>query len=600
MNAATLTEMFLNTVKTHGSKMSLMAKVGGQYQGFSYQELGDRVKHFALGLASLGVKRGDRVALLSENRPEWAISDLAILSLGAINVPIYPTLIPKQIEYILNDSEAKLIITSSAEQTQKIVQILKDLPVLKYIIYMNPLEHPPTAQMFSFEQIAEKGREFGNARPDYYEQATKAVQPDDPCGIIYTSGTTGNPKGAILTHNNILSNVKGGVATLKISSEDTFLSFLPLCHVFERMAGHFCALSAGATIAYAESIDTVAQNLGEVRPTIMTSVPRLFEKMYARVLENAAAGGAVKKRIFDWAIKTGQKYVEAQAQGKTNGPLRFKYNLATRLVFSKLQERVGGRLRFFISGGAPLPKDIGEFFHYAGIKILEGYGLTESSPVIAVNLEEKFKFGTVGPALKAGGVEVKIADDGEILTRGPHVMKGYYKKPAETREVIDDEGWLHTGDIGFLDPDGYLVITDRKKNIIVTSGGKNIAPAPIENTMLTSPLIEQILVIGDRRKFLSALIVPNFEMLKPYAEEQNIQFKSNEELIQQPQIIQYIATEIERLSGDLARFEQIKAFRLLPRLFTIEDGELTPTLKIKRKVVEEKYADLIESMYQES
>ncbi|MDZ7263363.1 MAG: long-chain fatty acid--CoA ligase [candidate division KSB1 bacterium] len=598
MNASTLTEMFLNTVKTHGPKTSLMTKVGGQYQGFSYQELGERVKHFALGLASLGVHRGDRVSLLSENRPEWAIADLAIISLGAINVPIYPTLIPKQIEYILNDSEAKVIITSTAEQTQKILQILRDLPVLKYIIFINPIENP-SAQMFSFEQVAVRGQEFEKAQPDYYDKATKAVMPDDPCGIIYTSGTTGNPKGAILTHNNILSNVKGGVATLKISSDDTFLSFLPLCHVFERMAGHFCALSAGSTIAYAESIDTVAQNLGEVKPTIMTSVPRLFEKMYTRVLENAAAGGAVKKKIFDWAIKTGEKYVQAQAEGKINGPLKFKYNLATKLVFSKLHERVGGRLRFFISGGAPLPKEIGEFFHYAGIKILEGYGLTETSPVIAVNLEEKFKFGTVGPALKAGGVEVKIADDGEILTRGPHVMKGYYKKPAETNEVIDDDGWLHTGDIGFLDDDGYLVITDRKKNIIVTSGGKNIAPAPIENTMLTSPLIDQILVIGDRRKFLSALVVPNFEMLSSYAKEQNIAYKDQAELVQHPKINQWVASEIERLSSGLARFEQIKAFRLMPRLFTIEEGELTPTLKIKRKVVEEKYAELIDSMYQE-
>ena len=598
MAANTLAQMFLNTVKEHGSKTALMTKVEGQYQGFSYQEFGERVKNFALGLASLGIKKGDRIALLSENRPEWAISDLAILSLGMINVPIYPSLIPKQIEYILNDSEAKVIITSKSDQTSKITEIMKDLPVLKYIIYMDP-PASISKNMLSYSEVSEKGQKFEKENTDFYASSVASNKADDACGIIYTSGTTGNPKGVVLTHNNILSNVQGAVATLKIGPEDTFLSFLPLCHVFERMAGHFCPISVGATIAYAESIDTVAQNLGEVKPTIMTSVPRFFEKMYNRVLENAAAGGAAKKKIFNWALKTGDKYNKVQGKKKVGGFLQFKHNLATKLVFSKLQERVGGRLRFFASGGAPLPKEIGEFFHRAGIKILEGYGLTESSPVIAVNLEEKFKFGTVGPALKAGGVELKIAEDGEVLTRGPHVMKEYYKKPAETKEVIDDDGWLHTGDIGFLDEDGYLTITDRKKNIIVTSGGKNIAPAPIENIMSTSPLIEQLLVIGDKRKFISALIVPNLEMIKNYAEENNIQYKNEDDLVQNQKINQLISNEITRLSVDLARYEQIKAFRLLPRLFTIEEGELTPTLKIKRKVVEQKFADLIESMYQD-
>ena len=598
MTASTLTEMFLNTVKTNGSNTALMSKVEGQYQGITYQEFGEKVKYLALGLASLGVKKGDRISLLSENRPEWAISDLAILSLGAINVPIYPSLIPNQIEYILNDSEAKVIITSTLEQTSKIIEIMKNLPVLKHIIYMDT---PPAIneKMMSFKQVSEKGKEYGDKHPDYYDQATKAVKPDDPAGIIYTSGTTGNPKGAILTHNNFLSNVKGGVASLHITSADTFLSFLPLCHVFERMGGHFCPLSVGATIAYAESIDTVAQNLGEVKPTIMTSVPRLFEKMYTRVLENARAGGAAKEKIFNWAIKIGAKYVKAEAKGKVGGMLKVEHNLAYKLVFSKLHERVGGRLRFFVSGGAPLPREIGEFFNYAGIKILEGYGLTESSPVIAVNLEEKFKFGTVGPVLEKGGVEVKIAEDGEILTRGPHVMKGYYKKPAETKEAIDENGWLHTGDIGFLDEEGFLVITDRKKNIIVTSGGKNIAPAPIENLLSTSPLIDQVLVIGDKRKFLSALIVPNLDALQSYANDQNIPFKDNEELVNNQKIHQYVNNEVERLSTNLARYEQVKAFRLMSQPFTIEEGELTPTLKIKRKFVEEKYLDIINSMYEE-
>ncbi len=598
MSVTTLTEMFLNTVKTYGSKTALLHKVKDQYQGITYQEFGKIVKNLALGLASLGVKKGDRVALLSENRIEWAFFDLAILSLGAINVPIYPSLIPKQIEYILNDSESKIIIASEPDQTIKITKILKNLPVLKYIIYLDP----PSAmneKMLSFQQVAEKGQEFENKHPDYYDQATKEVKPDDPAGIIYTSGTTGNPKGVILTHNNFLSNVNGGVATINIVADDTFLSFLPLCHVLERTGGHFVPISVGATIAYAESMDTVAQNLGEVKPTIMIGVPRFFEKMYSRVLENAKIGGAAKQKIFDWAFQIGAKYVKAQSTGKIGSALKLKHNLAHKLVFSKLQERVGGRLRFFVSGGAPLSKEIGEFFYNAGIKILEGYGLTESSPIIALSLEDKFKFGTVGPVLEKGGVEVKIAEDGEILTRGPHVMKGYYKKPAETKEVIDADGWLHTGDIGFIDKDGLLVITDRKKNILVTSGGKNIPPAPIENLLLTSPLIDQIIIIGDKRKFLSALIVPSFEAIQSFAQEQDIQYKDNAELVNHPKIYQYVNGEVERLSTELARFEQIKAFRLMSQPFTIEAGELTPTLKVKRKVVEEKYADLINSMYEE-
>ncbi len=598
MSVATLTEMFLNTVKAYSSKIALMRKVEGQYQGITYKEFGENVRNLALGLASLGVKKGDRVALLSENRVEWPFSDLAILSLGAINVPIYPTLIPKQIEYILNDSEAKIIIVSKSDQTSKITEILKNLPVLKYIIYM---ESPSTMndKMLSFQQLAEKGQEFGNKHPDYYDQTAKAVTPDDPAGIIYTSGTTGNPKGVILTHNNILSNVNGGVNTINIVTDDTFLSFLPLCHVLERTGGQFVPISVGATIAYAENIDTVAQNLGEVKPTIMIGVPRFFEKMYSRVLETAKSGGAAKQKIFNWAFKIGAKFVKAQSTGKINSALKLKHNMAHKLVFSKLQARVGGRLRFFVSGGAPLSREIGEFFHNAGIKILEGYGLTESSPIISLSREDKFKFGAVGPVLEKVGVEVKIADDGEILTRGPHVMKGYYKKPAETKEVIDADSWLHTGDIGFLDNDGLLVITDRKKNIIVTSSGKNIPPAPIENLLLTSPLIDQIVIIGDKRKFLSALIVPNFEAIQSFAQEQNIQYKDNAELVSHPKIYEYINNEIERLSSELARFEQLKAFRLMSQPFTIEAGELTPTLKIKRKVVEEKYADLIKSMYKD-
>jgi len=596
MTASTLTQAFLNTVKNHSSNISLLSKINGEYQGIDYNELGQRVKNLALGLASLGIEKGDKVSIVAENRAEWTISDLAILSLGAVNVPIYPTLSPKHMEYILKDADSKIVIVSTAELADKIIEIFDNLPQLEHLLYMEYYSEPK-AFMLYFDYLFEKGAEFEKENPGYYEKATAAIDPDDPCAIVYTSGTTGDPKGAVLSHANIFSNVKGGVETLNIRSSDRFLSFLPLCHVFERMGGQFCPLYAGGSIAYAESVEKVAQNLTEAQPTIMCSVPRLFEKMYTKILENAESGSAIKKKIFYWALRTGEKYAAAQRHAKPGNILSIKQQLAQELVYSKIQQKFGGRLRYFISGGAPLTKEIGEFFHAMGVMILEGYGLTESSPVIAVNEEGKMKFGTVGPPLSKAGVEVKIAEDGEILSRGPHIMKGYYKNPEATREVIDEDGWLHTGDIGFLDEDGYLVITDRKKNIIVTSGGKNVAPAAIENSLLTSPYIEQILIIGDKRNFLSALIFPNWELINTFCEQNNISYQSPEDLVQHEQIVQKIGDEIDRLGSSFARFEQIKAFRLIAEPLSIAAGELTPTLKIKRKIVESKYTDLIEEMY---
>ena len=590
--ATTLIEAFLETVNRYPSKTALLNKIDGKYQGIDYTEFARKVKNFALGLASLGIGKGDKVTIISENRPEWAISDLAILSLGAINVPIYPTLAPGQIEYILNNADVKITITSTIEQTDKIIEIVDNLPELGHLIYMD--NHPqPEKYMLFYDHVYEKGSDFEKKHKNYFEKVTREIVPDDPCAIVYTSGTTGYPKGAVLSHKNILQNVKGAVETLNIRSTDTFLSFLPLCHVFERMGGQFCPIYAGGSIAYAESVENVAQNLVEVKPTIMCSVPRLFEKMYARILENAESGSSIKKKIFYWALRTGEKFTKQQRKGKVSVWLKLQHNIAHKVVYSKIQEKVGGRLRYFISGGAPLSKEIGEFFHAMGVQILEGYGLTESSPVIAVNEESKMKFGTVGPPMYRGGVEVKIAEDSEILTRGPHIMSGYYKNPEATKEVIDKQGWLHTGDVGFLDEDGYLTITDRKKNILVTCGGKNVAPALLENTLVSSPLIEQVLIIGDKRKFLSALIVPNKDLIEAHAAKHQINFESYKQLLSDSEITQLVGKEIDRLQDQFARFEQIRAFRLLDRPLTIQDGELTPTLKIKRKIVEEKYADLI-------
>ena len=596
MEAKTLVEMFQDVVKKHGQKTSLMQKVEGEFKGFSYQEFGERVKNFALGLASLGVTYGDRIGLVSENRPEWAISDFAILSIGATNVPIYPTVTAQQIEYILKDSGSRLVIVSTPDLMEKVLGIFENLPALQKVIYMDETKTLKDF-MLKFSDIYEMGKAFEKNHAGYFEKAVKDVKSDDLCGIIYTSGTTGAPKGVMLSHDNLLSNVKAARSVIRIDETDTLLSFLPLCHSFERMAGHFLAISSGATIAYAESVETVSDNLGEVKPTLMTSVPRLFEKIYGKVIESANAGSPIKKKIFWWAVNTGDKYVAAKFKGKISGGLNFKYKLATKLVFSKLHQRVGGNLRFFVSGGAPLPKEIAEFFYKAGILILEGYGLTETSPVITVNTEEKFKFGSVGSAVP--GVEVKIAEDGEVLTRGPHVMKGYYKNPEATAETIDKDGWLYTGDIGVLDEAGMLYITDRKKNIIVTSGGKNVTPATIENLLITSPFIEQTMVIGDKRNYLTALIVPSFPALKKCAAENGISYSDVKELLTNEKVYQAVEADVQKLTKDLARFEQVKKFTLMPREFSIVDDELTPTLKVKRKVVAEKYADIINQMYVE-
>lgn len=596
MAYSTLPDMFLNSVNSYKNNIALSQKIDGRFQDITYETFGSRVKNLAMGLASLGITAGDKVAILSENRPEWAFCDMAILSLGAIDVPIYSTLIACQIEYILNDSESKIIFVSDQAQLNKITAIIPNLPDLSHIIYFDKLD-AENEHIFSFESILQTGFEFDSEHPDYFLDAVKNIDSNSPASIIYTSGTTGEPKGVVLSHRNLLSNVEGGIATLNVMDSDRLLSFLPLSHVLERSAGFYAPIYMGAGITYAESVELVAQNIMEVKPTIMISVPRLFEKMHARILENAKAGSPIKKIIFNWAQKTGEKYIVAKKRGNVSRTLSMQYSLADKLVFTKVRERMGGRLRFFLSAGAPLSREIGEFFYAMGITILEGYGLTESSPCIALNVEENPQFGSVGPILTKGGVEVKIAPDGEILARGPNIMLGYYKKPAETKEVIDDEGWLHTGDIGLLTKENFLVITDRKKSLIVTAGGKNIAPSPIESTMLRSPLIEQIVVLGDKRKFLSALIYPNLEALKAFASEHKIDFSDVRNFLGTPKIFEYVSKEIDRLSDRLARFEQIKKFTLLNEPFTIENGELTPTLKIKRKFIEQKYLELVDKMY---
>ncbi len=589
----TLISMFEDSIQHYGSKPALASKPkGGTYEDISYTALGESVDAFSKGLNALGVEKDDRVAILSENRPEWAITDFGSLKTGAVTVPMFSTLTAAQVGYILNDSGAKVICVSTEKQLEKCLSIRDKIPTLEQIIIFDSIEGETPEGVIEFERVCEPTG----------EGTDNITSEDDIATIIYTSGTTGNPKGVMLTHANFISNVQVCKSLIDVSETDVLLSFLPLSHVFERLGGHYVPLFSGAKIAYAESTFTVAQNMQEVAPTVMLSVPRLYETMHDRILRAVQEGSSLKQKIFHWGVSVGSSVSAAIQQGKNpSAILRLQQNIADKLVFAKLKAATGGRLRFFVSGGAALPQAIAEFFHAAGILILEGYGLTETSPVISMNYPEKWKFGTVGAPVP--GVEVRIAEDGEILTRGPHVMKGYFNNEAATAEVIDGEGWFHTGDIGIIDADGFVKITDRKKNIIVLSNGKNVAPQPIESELVQSPFISQIMLVGNERKNLAALIVPNFDALKAWASDSDtgggIDTADLSTMLQAREVQQHIQSEIRSRLTDFADFEQVRRFVLLEKEFSQEADEMTPTLKLKRNVIIERYSDKIEQMYPE-
>lgn len=592
----TIPEMFLNLVKKFSSdpRPLFMHKVNGQYAGISYVEAQRRVELFASGLASLGVKKGDRVAIISENRPEWAIADLAVVSLGAIDVPVYPTMTAKQTEYIFNDAGVVAVVVSNQYQLNKVMKVAVNVKGLKHIILMNEKSGVETGAL-AFNKVMEMGERFRETNPQYLADALKLVRPDNLLTFIYTSGTTGNPKGVMLSHGNLVSNIISSAKVIELHERYTILSFLPLSHSFERMAGYYTAMACGATIAYAESVETVRDNMLEVRPNVVMTVPRLFERIHSRIIKQVDAGPALQRAIFYWAVKTGHEFQKARRRSALSPVLKLKNAIADKLVFAKIRARTGGQMKFFVSGGAALPREFGEFFEAIGLTVIEGYGLTETSPVLTVNRLEAYKFGSVGQVIP--GVTLKIAEDGEILARGPNIMQGYWNNPDATAEVIDKEGWFHTGDIGVIDSDGYVYITDRKKHLFVSSGGKNIAPQPIENLFLSSKYIEQFVLIGDRRMFLTALIVPDFDSLKEYADTHKLPYQGNTDLVKLKEVNALIEQDIQQMQKDLASFERVRKFALLEKPFTIEDGELTPTLKVKRKVVEERYAGLIDGMY---
>jgi long-chain acyl-CoA synthetase len=573
----------------------MRAKRNGAWVELSYQMLADRVQDLSLGLMELGIRPGDRVAILSENRPEWAIADYACLTARCTDVPIYPTLPTKQVEYNLCDSGAVAIFVSTRHQLEKVQELRMRVPGLRHVIAFE--EDAMASGVLSLDQVCSRGRAARPRRLSWKAEALEA-KPDDLATLIYTSGTTGDMKGVMLTQGNIAYNVTTCCRLFSFSQNDECLSFLPLSHIFERMFGHYCMFHSGVLINYAETVDTVAADMERWRPTLMAAVPRLYEKIYGRVLEKVRGGSALKRKLFYWAKRVGERWVERRIGKQAISPaLTAQRWLADRLVFAKLRARTGGRLRFFISGGAPLSADIARFFHAAGMPILEGYGLTETSPVIAVNTFQHLRLGTVG--LPIPGAEVKIAADGEILTRGPSVMVGYYGKPDATSSALDKEGWFHTGDIGQLDSDGYLCITDRKKDLIVTAGGKNIAPQPIESLAKTSKFVTNAVMLGDRRRFPVMLVVPNLQTLTAWASSQGIPVGDTEALLARPEVQTKMDREVRTVLRDLASFEVPKKLLVLSRDFTVEAGELTPTLKIKRRIVEQRHRAAIEALYAE-
>jgi long-chain acyl-CoA synthetase len=593
----TLVELLKSSVTSRPEREALRFKQGKAWVGMTAEHLFERVRNVALGLYHHGIRKGDRVAILAESGPLWSITDYAILSSCAVNVPIYPTQPTHQVEYILRESEPKLLFVSGARQMKRVNSVLEKFPDLR-IVTFQPIENGEN--ILSFSSLEEAGGRLAAERPELFDLLSSDVHADDLASIIYTSGTTGEPKGAMLTHGNITFNAMASGVHLDIEPGGVMLSFLPLSHIFERMVLYLC-LYFQVQINYANGIETVASDIQEVHPTLMSTVPRLLEKIYARMQKNAGDGGSLKKKIFDRALGAARKSAQLSTRGKPLPPLlEFEREIADKLVFEKLRHAVGGRIRRMVSGGAALPSDIALVFIGAGVPVLQGYGLTETSPVIAACTLDHNLVGSVGRPIP--GIEVKIAQDGEILTRGPCVFHGYFNKPEETAAAFCDdpaggERWFNTGDIGVIDPEGFLFITDRKKDLIKTSAGKYVAPQMIEGMINQSEFVEQAVIIGDKRKYVAALIVPDFDCLRAWAKSEGLQTTDKQELVSDRRVLDMIKADVNRLTRELADYEKVKRIGLLASEFSIDGGELTSTLKVKRRVVEEKYGALIESLY---
>jgi long-chain acyl-CoA synthetase len=593
----TLSDLFNQASQKHDRKDALSFKRNGEWHHISSRQLVERIGNAALGLCSLGLRKGDRVAILATNSPEWTITDAACQFAGLLDVPVYPTLAESSVRYILDDSGARVFVIEDLAAYERVREALNDCGSIEKYIFFNRagVELEDAISLTELEQL---GQQLQNEHPQLLDSLVRSTRGDDIATIIYTSGTTGEPKGVMLTHANIISNVFDAGEKYDFSTDDVSLSVLPLCHIFER-TGMYLYISSGMAVHYAESIEKIPDNLQEVRPTIFIGVPRIFEKVYARARLKAARSNKIRESIFDWAIAVA---VETATHVDRDEPiplsLKLKHSIADRLVYKKLRDFFGGRLRACITGGAALSDDIYLIFTGAGITIYQGYGLTETSPVISSNNPFSGRLGTVGKPIR--NVEVRLALDGEIEVRGPGVMAGYYNKPDANRDAFTDDGWFRTGDIGEIDEDGFLRITDRKKELFKTSGGKYIAPSHIEQMIRSSKFISQAVLIGDGRKFPSALIVPNFDMLASYAEHKNLDIKTAVEFCAHPRIINLIERQIAEHTTGLSQFEKVKKFALIENEMTVDGGELTPTLKVRRRIVDEKYKSVIDKMYDDA
>lgn len=593
----TLVEVFERMARVHNKPDTLNYKRDGRWIPLSSADVIARARRLAAGLYSIGVRPGDRVALLSESRVEWTLTDAGCQFAGAIDVPIYPTLTAPQVQYILNDSGASILVIPDRRKFVELSEVLAACGTLRQILFFDG-EGVGTNEGLTLAALEDRGRALEAERPALIDELAHNIKPDDLATIIYTSGTTGEPKGVMLTHANIVSNVIDSAGHFEFADADSALSVLPLSHIFERSA-LYMYLHHGMTVFFAESLDTIGPNLREVHPTILVGVPRIFEKIYARVNERATARGKLHVVMFNWAVDAARQFARLSiTHQKIPVWLACRHWLGSQLVFSKWHQALGGRIRLLISGGAALPEDLGYIYLGAGLPIVQGYGLTETSPVITAGSLEDNRLGTVGKPIR--NVDVRIAADGEIEVRGPNVMRGYYKKPEETRAVFTADGWFKTGDIGALDEAGFLRITDRKKELFKTSGGKYIAPQPIEQLIKSSRFVNQVVLIGNGRKFPSALIVPDWEQIESYVKLKGINAGSHAELCRHPRIIDLFQRQVASSTPNLARYERVKKIALLEHDFSIEGGELTPTLKVKRRVIDEKYREVIDRMYAEA
>lgn len=593
----TLARMFWSRVERSRDQPAQQSKQGGAWKTITWRQLGDTVQELALGLIALGRQKGEAVALLSASRAEWVQADFAILSAGCITVPIYPSYPPHLIAYVVNDAHAKTLIVEDPVQLAKALEARAKMDGLEQIVVMSGYDaSPPSETVLTWEALRRLGREHRSAHQSALAERVASTTPEDIATIVYTSGTTGPPKGVVQTHGNHMAALRASHQANPAQEGWVHLLFLPLAHSFARLES-FLGPHEGLTTAFAENLDKLSDNLKEVRPHFICSVPRVYEKVYGKILGGVEAGSPLTKRIFNWAMDVGREVSRRQQAGQPiRGALALKRNLADRLVFQKLHVALGGRLRWAVSGGAPLAREIAEFFHAAGILILEGYGLTETCPALTCNGPTRFKFGSVGQVLP--GVELQIASDGEILARGPNIAtRGYYRQPEATAEVFEPTGWFHTGDIGHLDDEGFLHITDRKKDLIVTAGGINVAPQNIENLLKGDPFISQVVVHGDKRPYPVALITLNPEELAKFAREQGIIATDPAIVVKHPTVVERVARTVEEKNTQLQSYAKIKKFTILPYDFTQESGELTPTLKVKRKVVADKYHETLADLY---